>query len=99
MPDKFVVRLSDDHRHFVNALIDRARCSPTTFIRAMILKRADAALTGEARRDEEIAREVHASASTVYRVRKRFAERGLQAALFPKERPSAQRAMRSAISP
>ena len=46
---------------------------------------------GTMRRDEDIAREVYSSVSTVYRVRKRFAEHGLQAALFPKDRPRPRR--------
>jgi hypothetical protein len=99
VPDKFLVRLSEDQRRFVDALIDRARCSPTTLIRAMILRNADAGLTGEIRRDEEVAREVHASPSTVYRVRKRFAEMGLQAALFPKERATGRPARRPIFEP
>jgi len=86
MADRFVVRLTEDHQRFLDTLIERGRCSPTTLTRAMILRRADEAPTGLARRDEEIARELHASPSTVYRVRKRFAECGLQAALFSKDR-------------
>jgi hypothetical protein len=91
MPDRFVVRLNEDHQRFLDTLIDRGRCSPTTLIRALILRKSDMSLTGECRRDEDIAREVYASASTVYRVRKRFAEQGLQAALFPKDRPRPRR--------
>jgi hypothetical protein len=87
MTDRFVVRLSEDQQRFLNALIQRGRCSPTTLIRALILRKADVARTGQCCRDEVIAREVYASVSTVYRVRKRFAEQGLQAALFPKDRP------------
>jgi Helix-turn-helix domain len=93
MSDRFVVQLTDDHRRFLNTLIDRGRCSPTTLIRALILRKADVAVTGVARRDEDIAREVYASVSTVYRVRKRFGEQGLQAALFPKDRPCPRRLM------
>jgi hypothetical protein len=91
MADRFVVHLSDDHQQFLNALINRGRCSPTTLIRALILRKADISNSGVPRRDEDIAREVYASVSTVYRVRKRFAEQGLQAALFPKDRPRPRR--------
>ena len=91
MPDRFVVRLNEDHQRFLDTLINCGRCSPTTLIRALILRKADVSLTGESRRDEDIAREVYASVSTVYRVRKRFAEQGLQAALFPKDRPRPRR--------
>ena len=91
MPDRFVVRLNEDHRRFLDTLINRGRCSPTTLIRAIILRRADASLTGDCPRDEDIARAVFASVSTVYRVRKHFVERGLQAALFPRDRPRPRR--------
>jgi len=87
MTDRFEVRLTEDHRRFLDALINRARCSPTTLIRALILRKADVSAYGQSRRDEDIARGVYSSVSTVYRVRKRFAESGLQAALFPKDRP------------
>jgi Homeodomain-like domain len=82
MCDRYTVALKDNHRFFLRHLLDRRRCSPTTLIRARILVRADAGLTGQAPRDEVIAREVHASPSTVYRVRRRFVERGLRAAIF-----------------
>jgi len=82
MCDRYTVALNDSHRDFLRQLIDRRRCSPTTLIRARILLRSDAALTGQAPRDETIAREVYASPSTVYRVRRRFVEQGLRAAIF-----------------
>lgn len=86
MSDKFVVCLNEDHRRFLNSLLDRRRCSPTTLVRAQILIKADTSQTGVSRPDDEIAREVYASPSTVYRVRKKFAELGFQAALFPRDR-------------
>ncbi len=91
MADRFVVRLNEDQRQFLRAVIDRGRCSPTTFIRALVLQRADASATGVPPRDDEIARATHASISTVYRVRKRFVEQGLNAALFPKDHPQPRR--------
>lgn len=87
MADRYEVRLNEDQRRFLDTVIDRGRCSPTTLIRALILRKADVARLGETPRDEDVARAVYASVSTVYRVRKRFAEQGLQAALFPKDRP------------
>jgi hypothetical protein len=86
MADRYVVHLTEDHQHFLTSLINHGRCSPTTLIRAMILRRADIGVTGNSRPDDEIAREAYSSPSTVYRVRKRFAEKGLQAALFPARR-------------
>jgi hypothetical protein len=95
MADRFLVRLNDDQRRFVDTVIDRGRCSPTTLVRALILRKADVSRTGHCSGDEAIAREVYASVSTVYRVRKRFAEQGLQAALFPKDRPRMRRLIES----
>ena len=46
MADRFVVRLSEDHHHFLDALINRGRCSPTTLVRALILRKADVARSG-----------------------------------------------------
>jgi len=91
MADRFVVQLSEDQQRFVDALINRGRYSPTTLVRALILRQADVSRTGQCSRDDEIARQVFASVSTVYRVRKRFAEQGLYAALFPKDRPRLHR--------
>ena len=87
MPDRFVVRLTEDHHCFLDSLTTRRRCSPSTLVRALILQKADVARTGKSQRDEDIARTLHTSLSTVYRVRKRFVEQGLNAALYPKVRP------------
>ncbi len=93
MADRFEVRLTQDQRYFLSALLDSGRCSPGTLTRALILRSVDVSETGLPRRDEDIARTVHASPSTVFRVRKRFAEGGLHAALFPKGRPPLHRVL------
>jgi hypothetical protein len=85
MPDRFVVRLTKDHHSFLDTLTTRRRCSPGTLVRALVLQKADAARTGQPQRDADIARALHTSLSTVYRVRKRFVEHGLNAALYPKQ--------------
>jgi hypothetical protein len=86
MTDRYLVRLSDDQQQFLDALIDHRRCSPTTLVRALILRMADVSGSEPPRQDQEIARKVFASTSTVYRVRKRFAEHGFQVALFSQGR-------------
>jgi hypothetical protein len=91
MADRFVVRLTPDDHRFLNALLERRRCAPTTLIRALILRKADVAASGTNCRDEDIASATYASVSTVYRVRKRFAEEGLYAALFPSKRQRQRR--------
>jgi transposase len=48
-------------------------------------------LANEGPTDEEIARALDASVSTVERVRKRFVEEGLEAALSERSRPGARR--------
>jgi hypothetical protein len=81
MPLRSLIRLTQDQRCYIDALIERGRCSPTTRTRALILLHADAT-AGRPRRAAEIARAAYASVTTVYRVRRRFVERGFQAALF-----------------
>ena len=91
MTDRFLIRLSEDQRRFLQMLLASGRCSPGTLTRAEILRLADVSQTGRPRCDQEVARDACASVSTVFRVRKRFTERGFQAALFPKGRPPRHR--------
>lgn len=56
------------------------------------VKRAQVLLAAHARRtDESIAKSVHVGTSTVFRVKRRFVEGGVEHALYYKQRPGAQR--------
>ena len=59
---------------------------PASFNRAQILLAADAGSS-----DEEIARSVGASGSTMYRTKRRFVEGNLERALNEEPRPGAER--------
>src|SRR4051812_17291935 len=82
------VALTDDERRELRALIHGGTARPRTVNRAHILLHASAD-----EQDREVAAALHTSASTVGRVRKRFAEEGLHAALYEIARPGAARVL------
>jgi hypothetical protein len=82
MGDRFTVRMTENERQYLATVIRNRRCSPSLLVRALILRRADAARAQPVQSNHDIARQVHASSSTVYRVRKRFVEGGIEFALF-----------------
>ena len=82
MSGKHEVRLSDGERQFLSTLIRRGQCSVSMLTRAYILLAADRCATDQVRSDEFIAQVVRTSPATVYRVRQRFARRGLPWALY-----------------
>ena len=84
MAKRHVVELTDDER----AALDRSEAGPLTRrqrYRVQILLRTDAGET-----DSEIAEELGVSLGTVANVRRRFANGGLDAALFDRPRPGAR---------
>jgi transposase len=81
---KWIVDLSDDERGEVEALLRKGKASARLLTRARILL-----LAAEDRPDEEVASVLHTSRSTVERIRRRFVEHGLQAALHERPRPGA----------
>jgi hypothetical protein len=78
------VRLNDEERQRVERAVRSNKNSPRERMRARILLAASdpAALS-----DQQIAAQVGASALTVWRVRRRFAQRGLPGALRHAEQP------------
>lgn len=79
---KWVVDLTEDERTVVLALLRKGQVAARRLQRAHILLHAD-----EGRTDEEIAAALHTNRSTVERVRRRFVEEGLDAALSERPRP------------
>jgi hypothetical protein len=79
---QIAVRLTDEQRQFLIALVESGRFSINMLTRAQILLAADTSHVGGDRSDQDIADAVRASPSTVYRVRKRFSMRGLPWALL-----------------
>ena len=87
---KYIVTLTDDERQSLSALVSSGKAAAKRITHARILLKADAADGGPAWRDADIALALDVNVSTVERVRERFVERGLEAALArkPQARPS-----------
>jgi transposase len=81
---KWIVDLSDEQRRELRSLVRKGKTSARRITRARILLLAD-----EDRPDDEVAAVLHTSRSTVERVRRRFVEHGLEAALSEWPRPGA----------
>jgi transposase len=84
---KYVVRLTDEERQSLQALLSGKRVAADRALRARILLKADA--DGEAWPDTEIAEALDVGLSTIHRLRQRVVEDGLEAALS--RRPVAAR--------
>jgi transposase len=80
------VELTDGERQALHGLIHGAMARARMVNRVQILLHAS-----EEKPDKEIAAALHTSESTVGRVRKRFAEDGLHAALHERTRPGSAR--------
>ena len=78
MRKKYVVTLSEGERDSLGALISKGKGAARRLAHARVLLKADRGLT-----DEAVAEAVEVSRPTVERVRKRFVEEGLEAALNP----------------
>ena len=83
---KYKVKLAESERSRLNEVSHRGKPSVRTVKRALALLKADEGL-----RDREIAGVLLVNAATVARVRKRFAEEGLEAAINDKPRPGRER--------
>jgi hypothetical protein len=92
---KYIVTLTAEERQDLLALIAAGKAAAGKLAHARILLKADAADGGPAWPDGRIAEALEVSCATVERVRQRFVEQGLEAALVrkPQERPSRQRTL------
>jgi len=79
---KYLVRLTLDERAQLESLIRGGRTSVRRVKRALVLLAAD-----EGDKDEVVAGKARVSTGTVERIRQRFFEEGLQAALSERPRP------------
>ena len=80
------VKLSPDERERLRKLTTRGTIRVLTYKRARVLLLADESQSDEPMPDEQIAQSVEFSLATVARVRQRFAEEGLNAALHDRPR-------------
>src|SRR6267154_5661461 len=83
---KYVVRLSDEERGWLEALIRKGKSPAQRMLRARILLKADVSEAGEGWSDSRIIKALDTSVSMVYRVRKQLAEEGFEAVLSRKQR-------------
>jgi len=92
---KYVVTLTIEEREQLQALIRAGKASALKLARARVLLKADAAPGGPDWPDERIAEAVEVGLATVGRVRRRFVELGVAAALERRKqaRPSRERTL------
>ncbi len=83
---KYVVDLNEQEEKRLEELTTKGKSGARKIRRARILLLANEGLI-----DEEIARALGAAVTTVERIRKRFVEEGLEAALSERPRPGAAR--------
>jgi transposase len=90
---KYIVTLTAEERQGLLGIIAAGKASAQKLAHARILLKADAGPEGPAWNDEQIAEAFDVSTATIVRVRQRFVELGLDAALVrkPQDRPSRQR--------
>src|SRR5947209_11497592 len=92
---KYKVTLTADERQQLRKLIAGGKAAAKKLAHARILLKADAAPGGPAWSDSRIAEAIEVSTDTVARVRERFVEQGLEAALVRKkqDKPSRERTL------
>jgi Homeodomain-like domain len=92
---KYVVTLTAEERDELTGLLTTGRTAAQKVAHARILLKADAADGGPGWTDDRIAEAVEVSADTVGRVRQRFVESGVAAALTRKtqDKPSRERVL------
>jgi transposase len=90
---KYKVTLTAEERQQLHDLVRAGKAAAKKLMHARILLKADATDGGPAWPDERIADALDVSAATAGRVRRRFVEEGLEAALVRKkqDRPSRER--------
>jgi transposase len=82
----YIVTLTGQERERLGALVSKGAARARAIKRAHILLLAD-----EGKHDPQIAATLHASVSTVERIRKRCVEQGVEGALTESPRPGGQR--------
>src|SRR5687767_15740633 len=86
MAKRYRVTLTPEEREQLRLMISRGKGDARRLAHARVLLQADEAEGGPRRTDEQIASALDTATRTVERVRERFVEQGLDAALLP--RPS-----------
>jgi len=84
---KYIVRLTPDEQAQLFQLTRRGKVAARVLLHARILLKADSSAEAPAWSDEAISEALEVHATTVARVRQRFVEEGLEAALRPRPTP------------
>jgi hypothetical protein len=84
MEKRYRVTLTDSERDDLRKLVRVGKAAAQKLVRARILLLADQAQGGSSKTDPEIVESLGCGRASVERVRKRFVEEGLEAALHPK---------------
>ena len=88
MPKKYRVTLTTEEREQLTAMVSKGKAAARALTHARILLKTDEAEDGPAWTDAAVCQALDVGLCTVMRVRERFVEEGLEAALRPK--PSRQ---------
>jgi len=81
----YIVTLTDEERQALRELISSGKAAARKLMHARILLKADSAEGGPGWTDAVISESLEVGTATVERVRKRFVEEGLEAALVPRK--------------
>lgn len=84
---KYRVTLSEQEREGLKKIVSAGKGAARKLLHARILLLADMGAYGQHRSDDEITEALDVSRSTIYRVRERFVEDSLEAALVPRKMP------------
>lgn len=86
MKSRYEVKLSEDERKLLTGIVKRGRGPAYRIKHAHILLHADAGRAKREKSDEEIAGLFHCHSQTVFNVRKKYCQQGLQAVIERKHR-------------
>jgi transposase len=89
MPKKYRVTLTPEERDELTALVSKGKAAARALTHARILLKTDQAEGGPAWTDDAVCQALDVGLCTVMRVRQRFVEEGLEAALRPRPSPQA----------
>ena len=91
MKKVFVIRLTETERSELDALVRKGKGAALAMARARILLKADQGKDGEAQTDAQVAEALTIAVKTVFNVRRRWVEEGLEAALRRKKQDGPSR--------
>lgn len=91
MKKVFIVRLTTTERSELDGLVRKGKASALSLARARILLKADQGKEGGGQTDAQVAKALSVAAKTVFNVRRRWVEQGLEAALRRKQQEGPSR--------